>query len=281
MAHTRAVLMVLLLASAVWAGFEPAAAQEPGRVTGAVQDEGTGEPLEGAAVRLVAADGTVRETVTTPGGAFAFESVSAGSYELSVTRLGYGRLTTSLVVGPDQGANLLLRLQPEAIPLDPLNVEIEGRPARLVESGFYERLEKGWGTFFDPAALARNQAGYTQLSQLVPALENRAPSGCPAHSVPVFLDGRPVEFDGRPVDGPIPPWTPQGSLIEDRGEAASELRPPPSGADAPRRSKYGRIRWGFRLCDVPIGTRVRWPPRSDIVEGTMIEALAASARPSR
>ena len=249
-----------------------------------------------------------------------------------------------------RGANLLLRLQPEAIPLDPLNVEIEGRPARLVESGFYERLEKGWGTFFDPAALARNQAGYTQLSQLVPALENRAPSGCPAHSVPVFLDGRPVEFDGRPVDGPIPPvdatrlsatdigaveiysssaglplfaldrltmscgavimWSswmtrpgvgevphievklcePGGrpgettleGTVEDR---LSEVRLPAARvrasvtdprADAPREIEVRTDSLGrFRLCDVPIGTRVTlapsYGPHAD--EGTMIEAL--------
>ena len=166
------------------------AAQETVRVTGVVSEEGTGAPVEGAAVRLADPSGSVRETITGPEGAFVFEAVPPGTYVLGVRRIGYEVLSTPLEVGPD-ARSLDVRLTPEAIPLDPLEVDVEGRPPRLAETGFYERMEEGWGTYFEPDWIEANKAGFVRLADFMSRLQNRAPlSRCP--SVPVYLDRRPV-----------------------------------------------------------------------------------------
>ena len=71
------------------------------RVAGVVTDDGTGAPVDGAAVRLADPSGSVRETLTGPAGAFAFEAVPPGAYVLGVRRIGYEVLSTPLEVGPD------------------------------------------------------------------------------------------------------------------------------------------------------------------------------------
>ncbi len=82
----------MLAAVAVWtvSGFAPreVAAQEGVEVAGTVIDDGTGEPVEGATVRLADASGSARETITGPTGAFTFAQVAPGEYVLGVRRIG-------------------------------------------------------------------------------------------------------------------------------------------------------------------------------------------------
>ena len=140
---------ILAAWAALWmaSGFVPRdlAAQEAVEVAGIVVDDGTGEPIEGATVRLADLSGSARETITGPDGTFAFSRVAPGEYTLAVRRLGYEVLSAPVEIGPLAPPRLDVRLQPHAIPLEPLEVGVEGRPPRLVESGFYERMEEGWG----------------------------------------------------------------------------------------------------------------------------------------
>lgn len=166
------------------------AAQEAGRVAGVVLEEGAGTPVEGAAVRLADNAGTVRETLTGPEGAFAFESVSPGAYMLGVRRIGYEVMSVPLEVGPGGTAEPLnLQLRSRAIPLDPLEVSVEGRAPRLAEAGFYDRMEEGWGVFLEPEWVDANKAGFVRLSDFMTTLQMRAPmSRC--GEVDVYLDRR-------------------------------------------------------------------------------------------
>ncbi len=189
----RLPLLALALAGAAGAGSgaAAAAAQDPVRVVGTVTDDGTGAPVEGATVRLADPSGSVRETVTGSEGAFAFEAVPPGAYVLGVRRIGYEVLSTTLEVGRDAPGSLDVRLRPQAIPLDPLEVDVEGRPPRLVESGFYQRMEEGWGTYLEPEWIEANKAGYVRLSDFMSTLQGRAPMPrCP--DVPVYLDRKPI-----------------------------------------------------------------------------------------
>ncbi len=186
------------------------AAQETLRVAGVVTDDGTGAPVEGATVRLADPSGSVRETVTGPQGAFAFEAVPPGAYVLGVRRIGYEVLSTPLEAGPD-AQSLDVRLRPQAIPLDPLNVDVEGRPPRLVESGFYERMEEGWGTYIEPDWIDANKAGFARLKDFMAMLQGRAPS-LRCSRIQVWLDRRFIgETGGR---GRIRPDAPPTLLEE-------------------------------------------------------------------
>jgi hypothetical protein len=173
-----------------------AAGQEPGRVVGVVRAADTGEPVEGAAVRLAGADVVVAETVTGPGGSFALEAIPPGEYVLGVRRIGFAAYSVPLEVGPDGLAPIDVRLSLDPVELEPLEVDVEGRPLRLVETGFYDRLEDGWGTYFEPEWIRTRRAGFIRLTDFVSNLQMRAPlSRCP--KVPVYYDRRLIgEVDG-------------------------------------------------------------------------------------
>jgi len=91
-----ALTLILCFAAAA-----PAVAQTPSPVTvsGIVQDQ-TGAVLPGATVELVNAGGAVVQTVTAvSGGAFRFERVSPGQYDLRAGYAGFKPATTRLRVG--------------------------------------------------------------------------------------------------------------------------------------------------------------------------------------
>ncbi len=185
----RAVLFAVALAAIPGVAPDRTAAQEAIGVAGAILDDGTGEPVDGATVRLADSAGSVRETITGSDGVFTFARVEPGAYTLVVRRLGYEILSTPLEIGAQAPPPLDLRLQPQAIPLDPLEVGVEGRPPRLVESGFYERMEEGWGVFFEPEWIEASKGGFIRLADYMQILQNRAPlSRC--GKVPVYLDRR-------------------------------------------------------------------------------------------
>ncbi len=185
----RPALLAVTLATIVGTAPETTAAQEAVEVAGTIVDDGTGAPIEGATVRLADASGSARETITGPDGAFAFAQVLAGEYTLAVRRLGYEVLSAPLEIGSRAPARLDVRLQPQAIPLEPLEVGVEGRPPRLAESGFYERMEEGWGVFIEPEWIEANKRGFVRLSDFMSTLQMRAPlPRCP--KIPVYLDRR-------------------------------------------------------------------------------------------
>ena len=194
------------------------AGQESGRVAGVVRAADTGEPVEGAAVRLAGADIVVAETITGPGGAFVFNGIAPGEYVLGVRRIGFAAYSVPLEVGSDGSAPLDVRLALDPVEVAPLEVDVEGRPLRLVETGFYDRLEDGWGTYFEPEWVRTRRAGFIRLSQFVSNLQMRAPlSRCPR--VPVYYDRRLI--------GTAAGWgTSRPRSINSAGTRRSAVEPP-------------------------------------------------------
>ncbi|MDE2661937.1 MAG: carboxypeptidase regulatory-like domain-containing protein [Gemmatimonadota bacterium] len=187
--------LLLALATALAVGSaissDALSAQEAVGIQGTVVDDGTGEPIDGATVRLADASGSARETITGPDGAFAFPGVAPGAYTLAVRRFGYELLSTPLEIGAQAPPRLDVRLTPQAIPLQPLEVGVEGRPPRLVESGFYDRMEEGWGTYFEPQWIEASKRGFVRLADFMSTLQMRAPlPRCP--QIPVYLDRRAI-----------------------------------------------------------------------------------------
>lgn len=138
---------------------------------------------------------------------------------IGVRRIGYEGLSVPLDIGPDGPAALALRLTPTAIPLEPLNVDIEGRPPRLAETGFYDRLEEGWGTYFEPEWIRTASAGYIRLSRFVENLQMRAPlSRC--SQLQVYYDERFI--------GLASGWgTSRSRSLNPAGQHRSAAGPPP------------------------------------------------------
>ena len=192
--------------------------QESGRVTGVVRAEDSGALVEGAAVRLAGGDVVVAETVTGASGAFAFDGIAPGEYVLGVRRIGFAAYSMPLDVGPDGAAPLEVRLLLDPVEVAPLEVDVEGRPLRLVETGFYDRLEEGWGTYFEPEWIRTRSAGYIRLTDFVSNLQMRAPlSRCP--TVPVYYD--------RKLIGTADGWgTSQPMSLNPAGTHRSAVEPP-------------------------------------------------------
>ncbi len=237
---TRRLTFMAFALSVAWP--MAAAGQEPGRVAGVVRAADTGAPVEGAAVRLAGDDVVVAETVTGPGGSFAFDGIAPGEYVLGVRRIGFAAYSVLLEVGPDGPAPLAVRLSLDPVEVAPLEVDVEGRPLRLVETGFYDRLEEGWGTYFEPEWIRTRTAGFTRLSGFVSNLQMRAPlSRCP--TVQVWYDqkrigtaagwgtSRPLSINSAGTHQPAAEVEPPEPLLDELSVTdlgAAELYPPSS-----------------------------------------------------
>lgn len=213
------VLTIALLAGNAFAS-DAASAQEAVGIQGTVVDDGTGEPIDGATVRLADTSGSAREIITGPAGTFAFAQVAPGTYTLAVRRFGYELLSTPLEIDSQERPRLDVRLTPQAIPLEPLEVGVEGRPPRLVESGFYDRMEEGWGVFLEPQWIEANKRGFVRLADFMSTLQMRAPlPRCP--EIPVYLDRRRVgSADGS--------GTSRSYSLNPAGTFRSPVGPPPT-----------------------------------------------------
>jgi len=216
-------LLALAIAMAAGNAFLSAAAsaqEEAVRIEGIITEVGTRAPVEGAAVRLADPSGSARETITGPDGAFAFAQVAPGAYTLGVRRLGYEVLSSPLEIGPRAPPRLEVQLTPRAIPLEPLEVGVEGRAPRLVESGFYDRMEEGWGVFLEPRWIEANKRGFARLADFMPTLQMRAAlPRCP--SIPVYLDRRLIGGAGGS-------GTSRSYSLNPAGTVRSAVAPPPT-----------------------------------------------------
>ncbi|MYK68653.1 MAG: hypothetical protein F4020_03570, partial [Gammaproteobacteria bacterium] len=120
------VLSVLVGALAVPAR---ATAQNAGSILGRVVDASTGVVLQDV---LLVVEGTELRTSSAPDGRFILVAVPFGDRAVTVSLLGYTTTTVEGVrVRPGQPARVLVELEPEALELDEIRVEVER--VRLVE----------------------------------------------------------------------------------------------------------------------------------------------------
>ena len=189
------------------------AAQQPvgGALRGRVLEQISGTPIANALVEFM--DGRTRvraKAITTPSGDFTMSNLPTGPFRLRVTRIGYVDTTTPYWrVQSGEVLTLIVRLDPQAVPLAPLEVSERARLAAPVLEGFLDRMNRNaGGTYFSRADIERtNPFLITDLLAGVPGvyLENapalgrnakvlsfaRSPlasggGACPAQ---VFVDG--------------------------------------------------------------------------------------------
>ncbi len=122
----------ILLAVAALIPAAPALAQEPGRITGQVTDEGSGAALGEVQVFLV--DASVG-TLTRQNGRYVLLNVPPGSYEIRAERIGLGSATAQITVTADQTLVQDFTLAEEALGLDEIVVTGTAGAARQREIG--------------------------------------------------------------------------------------------------------------------------------------------------
>ena len=176
-----------------------ASAQATRRIVGEVVAADSGEPIATAAVTL--RDGLRMNSLRVTGsdGGFEFAVPSAGVYALQITRLGYMPRDTTIEVS-NATVQVTVALSRDPVSIEPISVNVQGglRSAGLVATGFYERMDQGWGAFFEPDWVGENKAGFAQLGSFTSALTDRASISCFPIAIPVYLDRRRVNY---PTEG--------------------------------------------------------------------------------
>jgi hypothetical protein len=184
-----------------------------GLIRGQVVGEPDDEPLAGVALELVdeAGDGLAR-TVSDEVGGFSLPVARAGSHRIRARRLGHGELLTEQVlVETGDTLDVVLRMGAEPIALPEIDVLARARPPRTGRiAGFYERAERGFGTFITredverrgPVRLAHMLAEHgmevTQIrgSSFSLGIVNRRTGCAPV----VYVDGIPISRSPDPEE---------------------------------------------------------------------------------
>lgn len=140
-------------------------------VRGVVSERATYEPIEGATVILVDASAdTVARAITDDRGFFSLDARRGGGHYLIASALGY-RPVRSDALSLEDGAVRVVEVDMAARPIrvEGLLVETEGGEPEisgLAATGFYDRLDGGWGEFLTPGEVAGHAGEYThQLFQ--------------------------------------------------------------------------------------------------------------------
>lgn len=121
-------------------------------IAGRLVDASTGAPIEAAVVAIPALD---LSTLSDASGTFRLARIPAGTHTFEIRHIAYGTRTTEVRVRGGGPLSLELRLEPVVLDVDPLQVEVEWRPAYLEQVGFYDRKAEGIGEFYDPAFVQR------------------------------------------------------------------------------------------------------------------------------
>jgi hypothetical protein len=204
-----------------------------GAVSGRVVQEGTGEPIPQAYVRVLDAKRRTLDTAyTDDDGRFTFPRLRPGPFALRVRGLGYAEITTPYwQVRTGESLDVTVRLDPTAILLAPLEITARSRSESPMLAGFYNRKDRGiGGTFFSRADIERrNPSKLTDLLVEVPGLRLEgggaqgdrvatfsrslfSPGGGECH-VQVFVDGVQARGQGVPLDDLATPAVLEGIEI--------------------------------------------------------------------
>lgn len=195
-----------------------------GEVRGIVVDAGSGAPIAGAEVRLIAVDAAVagaraatgaksaesegvsgsaqpmptRVALTARDGTWSAGPVEPGRYRIVVQQIGYGEQEQAIEVGPGQAVSLRIRLTPRPLSLDAVVVTASRRLQRLkdvpVATELVSRREIRESGAPDLSAVLIERTGVT-LQGGHPSGAGVMIQGFGSERVLVLLDGQP--FIGR------------------------------------------------------------------------------------
>lgn len=111
-------------------------------VSGRVVEHGTGRGIPDAEVRV---GGTDVRAITGADGGFQLPALPGGTFAVSIAHIAYEQRRDSVTVQPSSTMMLTIQLAQQVIPLGPIAVEV--RSQRLERAGFYNRRERGFGSY--------------------------------------------------------------------------------------------------------------------------------------
>jgi hypothetical protein len=165
------------------------------QVGGRLLDIATASPIRGGVLTLLAGDSSVMASAETDSGGFwRLRAPRPGTYHVSARRVGYrpwiSRAVT-LAVGAD--LQLVVRLQPVPVTLDPVTARAAATRQHLELNGFFERQKSNFGHFVTPDAIDRRQASrVTDLLTVIPGVQLFVSGGGSAGAAQVGLRGSSV-----------------------------------------------------------------------------------------
>jgi hypothetical protein len=141
------------LAALLWPGSAPAPLAGQATVTGVVVEAATRQPIANALVLL----DTTRQ-VTEADGRFRFTGVAPGSRILHMSHIAYTERRDTIDVRDGDVIELQIPIAVEPIQLAPLSVDV--RSQRLLDVGFYDRVERGLGIYIHPSQLRQTRVAF-------------------------------------------------------------------------------------------------------------------------
>ncbi|MGD2152420.1 MAG: TonB-dependent receptor [Gemmatimonadales bacterium] len=127
-ARARGLPLAIAIPIAIAIGGPSAAAQEPSAIAGRVVDAQSGDPVAGAAIRVL---GTVLTTFADDSGRFELRRVPPGARQLAVERIGYAPRTVELELRAGARATVEIALEPRAVALGGIVAAPAKRAARV------------------------------------------------------------------------------------------------------------------------------------------------------
>ncbi len=185
-------------------------------IDGILLESGSDRPVPLGLVMLLSESGdSISSTLTDPTGRFQLQSTSPGGFLLTASALGYESLTAG-VLELAEGARMSLtfRIPPRAIQIGGITVETRASltsEPRLVQNGFVDRAQRGFGAFITPKDISESAAAVLSdlLAQTGRVTTRYAPGGnrilmrgSVGYCTPaVFVDGMRVALtDGLSLD---------------------------------------------------------------------------------
>ncbi|MDH3735156.1 MAG: carboxypeptidase-like regulatory domain-containing protein [Gemmatimonadota bacterium] len=191
-------------------------AQIEGGIGGRLTDSETEDAIVGATISVT---GTDASALSNRNGDFSISDVPVGRQELLIRHVAYGEPRVPVTVENGQSTHVEVVLEPRAIAVEPLSVEISRRPLWLESNGFYERQERSLGQFVTPEMIEqRSFARFSEVLQQVPgvivrtictprcferiAMSGATQTGC----IPTFyMDGRLMHVRPAPRTSRLEP----------------------------------------------------------------------------
>jgi hypothetical protein len=152
------MLVIMLVAAVPRVGTAQTPASSPDRdstsnISARLTDHETGQPIQGAIVRLFSGVGReerVRTRVTNRDGRFFFSHLPGGRYALVAGRLGYRNMSDSVAIPSGEDLQLRLQLSSYPVELDPVLVVVTPPTTRAGPvPGLAARERRGIGTILD------------------------------------------------------------------------------------------------------------------------------------
>lgn len=223
-------------------------------VSGVVSERGTHQPIQGAAVQLIAGSDTeALMRLSDESGRFTIPRVPAGRCQLRIERIGYETVEDSVEFPANSEVQLRVELVTRAVQLEPL-VVVASRPLDARIPGWDRRRRLGLGRYITRKEIERSKAPLaSEVLRQVPSVQ-LIPKG--PHGNDVLIRGcRPLLFvDGMGIDGVNGGFALDEILGTDQVEAIEVY----TAGHIPPEFGFGRN---------PCGAVVVWTRRPDVGAG--------------